>query len=271
VTPKHLQIAAWIGVILAIVQIIPFLTGKPKLSDFFFGPPKPDLQPRFEEPVKAKSRPTEQPLQPTPAVTERSTITPRPQGTPVPTTPELRAKPLPMPDVASKPPPQPGTPQPSPTPNNFKPAEKKKVQSQFLGKVSATIEFAKLSERGRLEVPVAFTNTGSETCWIIPAEGAVAQASDNAKGTYDWSGAKGFFRSPLARARGLSSSSHKFLQLDPNIPAIGILQFGRDYDPSFRKTLTPTNVRITARFTIVDSLKSFASHDHALSATVDLN
>lgn len=141
-------------------------------------------------------------------------------------------------------------------------------QTFNLGDVTASVEWAKLS-RGELEVSLAFTNTSKRPLWILPASDRdSAQATDDVRNSYRWTGANGFRR----RSRNLGeqgNSSNSFLRLDPNVPALASLEFRRSRNDSGGQV--PTKIRFSAGFTIVEDMKTFASHNRTVSATVKLD
>jgi TolB-like protein len=142
-------------------------------------------------------------------------------------------------------------------------------QAFNLGDVMVTVEWAKLS-RTELEVSLSFTNKSKHQLWILPAsdEHDNAQATDDARNSYRWIGANGFRRRSKALKPDSSNYSNTFLQLDPNVPALASLQFRRGRGDSNGQT--PNRIRFSAGFTIVEDMKTLASYNRTVSATVPL-
>jgi TolB-like protein len=138
-------------------------------------------------------------------------------------------------------------------------------QTFNLGDVTASVEWAKLS-RGELEVSLAFTNKSNRPLWIIPASDRDnAQATDDVRNSYRCTGANGFRR----LSKVLNWNTNSFLRLDPSVPALASLEFRRSRSDSGGQT--PTKIRFSAAFTIVEDMKTFASHNRTVSAAVKLD
>jgi curli biogenesis system outer membrane secretion channel CsgG len=135
-----------------------------------------------------------------------------------------------------------------------------------LGDVTASVEWAKLS-RGQLEVSLAFTNKGKRPLWILPASDRRdnAQATDDVRNSYRWTGANGFRR----LSGTLNSNTNTFLRLDPGVPALASLEFRKSRSDADERA--PTKIRFSAGFTIIEDIKTFVSHNRTVSATVKLN